>query len=162
MKKLGITAALAVLIVSCGSKNNKRIEMMADHENDSVFVVDENVWEELQVCNYEGTLPSADSEGIHYQLTLQKTNQDSLDTYTLTTTYLGSKGEYQTLTDNGTVITLPGIPDDSTAIVYQLVSATPEYEKIYFLANDDSTLTMIGKDFKKALSKLNYTLRQTH
>lgn len=67
---------------------------------------------------------------------------------------------YQAFTDSGTVVTIIGIPNDSTAIVYQLISATPGHEKTNFLAEGDSALTMIGKDFKKAVSKLNYTLKK--
>ena len=96
----------------------------------------------------------------NYQLTLQEAGQDSLGTYNLTTTYLGTKDGNQAFTDSGTVVTIIGIPNDSTAIVYQLVSATPGHEKTNFLAEGDSALTMIGKDFKKAVSKLNYTLKK--
>ena len=75
-------------------------------------------------------------------------------------TYLGTKDGNQAFTDSGTVVTIIGIPNDSTAIVYQLISATPGHEKTNFLAEGDSALTMIGKDFKKAVSKLNYTLKK--
>ena len=51
-------------------------------------------------------------------------------------------------------------PNDSTAIIYQLVSAAPGHEKTNFVAEGDSALTMVGKDFKKAISKLNYTLKK--
>ena len=74
--------------------------------------------------------------------------------------YLGTKDGNQAFTDSGTVVTIIGIPNDSTAIVYQLISATPGHEKTNFLAEGDSALTMIGKDFKKAVSKLNYTLKK--
>lgn len=136
MKKVFVAAALAAMIVSCGSEGNKSAEI------------------------YEGILPAADAEGINYQLTLRKTGSNSPDTYHLTTTYLGIKNGNRTFTDKGTVVTLVGIPDDSTALVYQLVSAGPENEKTNFLAEGDSALTMIGEDFKKAASKLNYTLKK--
>ena len=37
MKKVFIAAALAAMIVSCGSKGNKSAEMIAESESDSLF-----------------------------------------------------------------------------------------------------------------------------
>ena len=132
MKKVFIAAALAAMIVSCGSKGNKSAEIIAESESDSIFAVNDSTLGELQTYSYEGIL----------------------------TTYLGTKDGNQAFTDSGTVVTIIGIPNDSTAIVYQLISATPGHEKTNFLAEGDSALTMIGKDFKKAVSKLNYTLKK--
>ena len=39
MKKVFIAAALAAMIVSCGSKGNKSAEMIAESESDSLFAV---------------------------------------------------------------------------------------------------------------------------
>ena len=119
MKKVFIAAALAAMIVSCGSKGNKSAEIIAESESDSIFAVNDSTLGELQTYSYEGILPAADAEGINYQLTLQEAGQDSLGTYNLTTTYLGTKDGNQAFTDSGTVVTIIGIPNDSTAIVYQ-------------------------------------------
>ena len=129
MKKVFIAAALAAMIVSCGSKGNKSAEIIAESESDSIFAVNDSTLGELQTYSYEGILPAADAEGINYQLTLQEAGQDSLGTYNLTTTYLGTKDGNQAFTDSGTVVTIIGIPNDSTAIVYQLISATPGGQK---------------------------------
>lgn len=84
-----------------------------------------------------------------------------MGTYNLTTTYLAAdNGKDKAFTDSGTVTTIAGIPNDSTAIVYQLVSAAPHREKTNFLAEGDSALTMIGQEFEKAVSGLNYTLKK--
>ena len=161
MKKVFIVAALAAMIVSCGSKGNKSAEMIAESESDSLFAVNDSTLGDLQTYTYEGVLPGADVSGINYLLTLQETGEDSLGTYNLTTTYLGvNNGQDQVFTDSGTVVTIIGIPNDSTAIIYQLVSAAPGHEKTNFVAEGDSALTMVGKDFKKAISKLNYTLKK--
>lgn len=160
MKKVFILVAMAAIITSCGSKGNKSAEMIAEGESDSIFAVNDSTLGDLQTYTYEGIIPAADAEGINYQLTLQETGEDSLGTYNLTTTYLGTKDGNQVFTDSGTVVTIIGIPNDSTAIVYQLVSAAPGHKKTNFLAEGDSAVTMIGKDFKKAASKLNYTLKK--
>lgn len=90
-EKVFIAAALAAMIVSCGSKGNKSAEIIAESESDSIFAVNDSTLGELQTYSYEGILPAADAEGINYQLTLQEAGQDSLGTYNLTTTYLGTK-----------------------------------------------------------------------
>lgn len=160
MKKVFILVAMAAIITSYGSKGNKSAEMIAEGESDSIFAVNDSTLGDLQTYTYEGIIPAADAEDINYQLTLQETGEDSLGTYNLTTTYLGTKDGNQVFTDSGTVVTIIGIPNNSTAIVYQLVSAAPGHEKTNFLAEGDSAVTMIGKDFKKAASKLNYTLKK--
>ena len=70
MKKVFIAAALAAMIVSCGSKGNKSAEIIAESESDSIFAVNDSTLGELQTYSYEGILPAADAEGINYQLTL--------------------------------------------------------------------------------------------
>lgn len=136
MKKVFIVAALVATIVSCGSKGN-------------------------ETHTYEGILPGADVAGIHYLLSLQETGEDSTATYSLTTTYLGAdNGQDQVFTDSGSVVTIVGTPDDNTAIVYQLISTAPGHEKTNFVAEGDSALTMVDQFFKKAESKLNYTLKK--
>lgn len=162
MKKVFIAAALAAMIVSCGSKGNKSAEMIAEGESDSLFVVNDSTLGDLQTYYYEGIIPAADAEGINYELTLQEVAQDSLGIYSLTTTYLGTNNGNQVFNDSGAVVTIIGIPNDSTAIIYQLVSAAPSHEKTNLLAEGDSALTIVGKDFKKAASKLNYTLKKKH
>ncbi len=72
MKKVFIAAALAAMIVSCGSKGNKSAEIIAESESDSIFAVNDSTLGELQTYSYEGILPAADAEGINYQLTLQE------------------------------------------------------------------------------------------
>ena len=63
MKKVFIAAALAAMIVSCGSKGNKSAEIIAESESDSIFAVNDSTLGELQTYSYEGILPAADAEG---------------------------------------------------------------------------------------------------
>ena len=42
MKKVFIAAALAAMIVSCGSKGNKSAEIIAESESDSIFAVNDS------------------------------------------------------------------------------------------------------------------------
>ena len=57
MKKVFIAAALAAMIVSCGSKGNKSAEIIAESESDSIFAVNDSTLGELQTYSYEGQLP---------------------------------------------------------------------------------------------------------
>ena len=45
MKKVFIAAALAAMIVSCGSKGNKSAEIIAESESDSIFRSEEHTSE---------------------------------------------------------------------------------------------------------------------
>ena len=56
MKKVFIAAALAAMIVSCGSKGNKSAEMIAESESDSLFAVNDSTLGDLQTYTYEGVL----------------------------------------------------------------------------------------------------------
>ncbi len=161
MKEVFIVAAMVAALVSCGSKSNKNAGLIAEAESDSIFWLNDSTLVDYQTFVYEGVLPAADAtSGINYLLSLNEVAEDSIGTYELVMTYLGTPEGNQSFKDNGTVVTLIGIPNDSTAVVYQLVSIDPETDRVNFLAEGDSALTLIGKDFKKAISKLNYTLRK--
>ncbi len=152
---------MAAALASCGSKSNKNADLVAETETDSIFFLNDSTLVDYQTFTYEGVFPAADAaSGINYLLSLNEVAEDSIGTYELVMTYLGTPEGDQTFKDNGTVVTLIGIPNDSTAIVYQLVSADPRAGRMNFLAEGDSALTLVGRDFKKAFDKLDYTLRK--
>lgn len=159
MKKLLFVLAAAALIVSCQSKGNKT-EMIVESEQDSLYMVNDSTLGDMQTYTYEGMLPAADAEGINYLLVIQSAAMDSTGTYTLTTTYIGTNdGKDKTFTDRGRTMVKNGIPNNPNAVVYELVSNDGD-ETVYFLAEGDSALTMVNKDYQKANSKLNYTLKR--
>lgn len=164
MKKVFFAAGLAFLLASCGSKGKPTPQMIEESVSDSLFAVNDSTVDDWQTYTYEGILAAADTNGLKYQLALQGLNPDSLKSYSLTISTVEtsetSPESTHTFTDQGTVITLVGTPDDSTAVVYQLVSAGPGHERTNFLAEGDSLLTLLGHDFKKACSKVDYTLRK--
>lgn len=159
MKKLLLLFAIAALIVSCQSKGNK-IETVSESENDSIFMLNDSTLGDLETYTYEGILPAADCEGIKYLLAIQEQENDSTGTYTLTTTYIGAdNGKDKIFTSTGKRMILQGTPGNKNTVVYQLIPNDGS-EKINFLAEGDSALTLVGKDFKKAMSKLNYTIKK--
>lgn len=162
MRKVFVLAAVAAMIMSaCGSKGNQSAEMIAEGESDSLYMVNDSTLADFQTFTYEGVLPGDDAAGVDYQLTLYNVGQNAQGTYKSSATPKSSKkAQAQAVVDSGTVVTIIGIPNDSTAIIYQLVSIAPDKKKTNFLAEGDSALTIVGKDFKKAASKINQTLKK--
>lgn len=160
MKKLLFVFAAAAMIVSCQSKGNKA-EMASESETDSIAMLNDSTLGEWQTYTYEGVLPAADASGINYLLTIQEQENDSVGNYTLTMTYIGAKeGENNTFTSKGKRNIIKGVPGNKNVVVYQLVPDNSEEENMNFIMEGDSALTLVGKDFKKAMSKLNYTLKK--
>ena len=159
MKKLLFVLVAAALVVSCQSKGNKA-EITSESMEDSVFMVNDSTIGELQTYTYEGLLPAADCEGIQYQLVLQAVSPDSVGNYTLNTTYIGAdKGKDKKFTEKGKTKVVRGTVDDQNAVIIQLVGENGD-EVINFLAENDSVLTMVGKDYKKPNSKMNYSIKK--
>jgi copper homeostasis protein (lipoprotein) len=101
--------------------------------------------EELETWVYEGLIPESDSTAVVWLLSLQEVAEDSIGTYLLDMTYaqVDENGNPQTTQDDGSVITLVGIPNDSTAVVYQLVSSSPVNPRVNLLSEGDSALQVV-------------------
>lgn len=159
MKKLLFLFAATAMIVSCQSKGNK-METISESESDSIAMLNDSTLGDWQTYTYEGILPAADCEGAKYLLTMQELENDSTGNYTLEITYIGvDNGKDKTFKSKGKRNIIHGIPGDKKAVVYQLIPDN-DNATMHFLAEGDSALTMIGTDFKKAMSKLNYTLKK--
>ena len=160
MKKLMFVLAVAAIAVSCQSNQKNQAEMAAESMEDSVFMINDSTIGELQTYTYEGILPCADCEGINYQLILQALSPDSVGTYIVNATYIGAdNGKDKKFTEKGKAKMLKGTPSDPNAVIIQLVGDNGD-TTASFLAEGDSVLTMVGKDFKKAASKLNYSIKK--
>lgn len=158
MKKLLFVFTVTALVMSCQSKGNQA-EVTSESMEDSVFMVNDSTFGELQTFTYQGMLPATDCEGIDYQLVLQTVSPDSVGTYILNTTYIGAdNGKDKALTEKGKTNIIRGIKSNPNVVVVQLVS--DKGEKTNFLAEGDSALTMVNKEFKKAMSDFNYTIKR--
>ena len=114
----------------------------------------------MQTLTYEGELPCADCPGIRYDLTIRSREHSGDGTFSLSQTYLEAEdGKDVTFVTTGKRLTLRGIPGDENATVWQLISDNGD-ETTNFLCENDSTITLIGDDFKKAESGLNYSLKR--
>lgn len=160
MKKLvWVWVAAAAVMFSCQSKGNKA-EIVAESATDSLYMVNDSTLGETQTCVYEGILPAADTEGIKYLLTIWSQENNGDGTYSLTTTYIGAdKGKDQSFHSKGKSLTKRGMPSDKNATVYQLVPEDGS-ETIYFLAQGDSTLTLLTSEMELPESGLNYTIKK--
>ena len=115
---------------------------------------------DIQTQTYEGVLPCADCPGIRYDLTIRSREKSGEGTFSLSQTYLEAEdGKDATFVTNGKCITLQDIPGEKNVTVWQLVSDN-EDEVMNFLCENDSTITLIGDDFKKAETELNYSLKK--
>ena len=102
----------------------------------------------------------ADCPGIRYDLTIRSHERSGEGTFSLSQTYLEAEdGKDATFVTNGKCITLQGIPGEKNVTVWQLVFDNGD-EVMNFLCENDSTITLIGDDFKKAETELNYSLKK--
>lgn len=113
----------------------------------------------MQTLTYEGLLPCADCPGIRYDLTIRSREHSGDGTFSLSQTYLEAEdGKDATFVTNGKRLTLKGMPGNDNATIWQLISDNGD-EVMNFLCENDSTLTLLGDDFTKAESDLNYSLK---
>lgn len=151
MKKIMLYALAALSVAACGTK--KSDTAVVDNAAD-----DGNIY-------YEGVLPAADADGVRYSLALDYDDDDpDKGDYKLTETYLKGDGSaISSFYTEGDFDIRTGTPADSAARYLVLV---PEAEAgvtpggtLYFLAETDSTLTLVGADLAKAAeSGLDYTI----
>ena len=111
----------------------------------------------LLLRTYEGILPSASGTKVHYTLIVRNQEYSGDGTFSLTLTYPEDEKE-KDATYNGKRFTQRGIPGNDNATVWQFVSDDKK-ETFNFLYENEDTLTLLNKDFKKNDSNLNYSLK---
>lgn len=157
MKKIMLYALAALSVAACGTK-----------KSDTAVVDAPDVVDEGDVY-YEGILPAADVDGIRYSLALDF-DDDSPEQgdYKLTETYLKDGGSpVSSFFSEGDFEIKTGTPTDSAArylvLVPEIEAGQTPGETLYFLAESDSTLTLVGADLAKPESSgLNYTIKRVN
>ena len=104
-------------------------------------------------------LPTDDGIPANYVLTIDSYGLNADGTYSLIETYTETNGMTRTQRDEGEKIVLVGMPNDSTAIVYELVSYNNR-PRLRLVAEGDSALHKIGKDFKRVSHDIKHKLRR--
>lgn len=162
MKKMLTMAAatcLAALTVSCGNK--KKVEPLAAVEaySDSIYMLNDSTIGELQTFIYEGVLPTDAGVPANYVLTVTSYGLNADGTYSLTESYTETNGLTRTNYDEGQKLVLVGMPNDSTAIVYELISYS-DRPKMHLVAEGDSALHKVDKHMKRVSHDMRHKLKR--
>lgn len=146
MKKNVLLAAIAatVLFTACNSCNNNKQEgLVIEGEIDSLYMINDSTIGDKQTFIFEGLMPM-DNGGVgNVLLSIQTINLNEDGTYTINTTYMDENANPATINDSGNAFVLIGIPNDSTAVVYELISEN-SYPKMNLQINSDSSLTRLN------------------
>ena len=162
MKKMLIMTAIvcvAALAVSCGNK--KKVEPVAAIEaySDSIYMINDSTIGDLQTYIYEGMMPTDAGIPANYVLTINSYGLNADGTYSLTESYTETNGMTRMNRDEGQKIVMVGMPNDSTAIVYELISYNNR-PKIRLVAEGDSALHKVDKDLKRVSKDIKHKLRR--
>lgn len=152
-------ACLAAFAISCGNKREKKAQIDYESYSDSIYMVNDSTIGELQTYIYEGVLPNDAGAPTNYLLAFYSYDLNADGSYTLAESYTENNGTAHTLYDEGEMIVLLGMPNDSTAIVYELISYNNR-PRLRLVAEGDSVLHKIDKNFKRASHNIKHKLRR--
>ena len=152
-------ACLAACAISCGNKKEKSAPIGYESYTDSIYMVNDSTIGELQTYTYEGMLPTDAGIPANYLLTIYSYDLNSDGSYTLTESYTETNGTSRTLYDEGEMIVLWGMPTDSTAIVYELISYGNR-PVLRLETEGDSALHKLDKDFKRVGHHIKHKLHR--
>ena len=137
----------SLLITSCGScSNNKQQGIALETETDSIFMPNDSTVADLQTFVYEGLMPMDNGTIADYILTIKSLGWDENGTYTILSAVTSDTAiiKHQ---DNGESIVIIGTPNDSTVVIYELISANNN-PPIHLMAKGDSALVKINKNME--------------
>lgn len=152
-------ACLAAFAISCGNKKAKNVPIEFESYTDSVYMVNDSTIGDLQTYIYEGILPTDAGIPANYVLTINSYGLNADGTYSLTESYTETNGMTRTHSDEGEKLVMVGIPNDSTAIVYELISYSNR-PKIRLVAEGDSALHKVDKDLKRVSQDVKHKLKR--
>ncbi len=152
-------ACLAACAISCGNKKERSVPVGYESYSDSIYMVNDSTIGELQTYIYEGMLPTDAGIPANYLLTIYSYDLNSDGSYTLTESYTETNGTARTLRDEGEVLVMVGMPNDSTAIVYELISYN-DRPRLRLAAEGDSVLHKLDKNFKRASRDIRHKLHR--
>lgn len=162
MKKMLTMTALACLAafaISCGNKKAKEAPTAYESYTDDEYMMNDSTIGDLQTYIYEGMLPTDAGIPANYVLTINSYGLNSDGTYSLTESYTETNGMTRTRRDEGEKLVMVGMPNDSTAIVYELISYNNR-PRLRLVAEGDSALHKIDKDFKRMSHDIKHKLRR--
>ena len=152
-------ACLAACAISCGNKRDKSAPIGYESYSDSVYMVNDSTIGEMETYTYEGVLPTDAGIPANYLLTIYSYDLNSDGSYTPTESYTETNGTARTHYDEGEVLVMVGMPNDSTAIVYELISYNNR-PRMHLVAEGDSALHKIDRNFKRVSHDIKHKLRR--
>ena len=152
-------ACLAACAISCGNKKEKNAPIGYESYTDSIYMVNDTTLGELQTYTYEGVLPTDAGIPANYMLTIYSYDLNNDGSYSLIESYTEANGAARTQYDEGEVLVMVGIPNDSTAIVYELISYSNR-PRLRLAAEGDSALHKLDKDFRRASHDARHKLHR--
>lgn len=162
MKKtltLAAVVCLAALAVSCGNKKRVEPAVAIEAYSDSIYMINDSTIDDLQTYVYEGVLPTDAGIPANYVLTINSYGLNADGTYSLTESYTETNGKVSTNRDEGQKIVVVGMPNDSTTIVYELISYSNR-PKMRLVAEGDSALHKVDKELKRVSQDVKHKLRR--
>ena len=159
MLTLTTIVCMAVLVTSCGNKKKDAPVAAVEAYSDSIYMINDSTIGDLQTYIYEGILPTDAGIPANYVLTINSYDLNADGTYSLTESYTETNGMTRTHRDEGQKIVMVGMPNDSTAIVYELISYNNR-PKMRLVAESDSALHKLDKDLKRMGHDMKHKLRR--
>lgn len=162
MKKtltLAAVVCLAAFAVSCGNKKRVEPAVAIEAYSDSIYMINDSTIGDLQTYVYEGVLPTDAGIPANYVLTINSYGLNADGTYSLTESYTETNGKVSTNRDEGQKIVVVGMPNDSTTIVYELISYSNR-PKMRLVAEGDSALHKVDKELKRVSQDVKHKLRR--
>ncbi len=159
MLTLTTIVCMAVLVTSCGNKKKDALVAAVEAYSDSIYMINDSTIGDLQTYIYEGILPTDAGIPANYVLTINSYGLNADGTYSLTESYTETNGMTRTHRDEGQKIVMVGMPNDSTAIVYELISYNNR-PKMRLVAESDSALHKLDKDLKRMGHDMKHKLRR--
>ncbi len=161
MKKIVTLAAVAATLTfsacnSCG--NNNQPGLVIESETDSLYMLNDSTIADKQTFVFEGLMPLDNGQIGSTVLTIQTLSLNDDGTYTLNTSYIDENNNTVNNSDNGETMVFIGIPNDSTAIIYELVSYNNN-PKINLRVNSDSSLTRLNNKMDASSTNPAHRLR---
>lgn len=160
MKKIVSLAAIAAVLTfsacnSCGGTQQQ--PLVIESETDSLYILNDSTIADKQTFVFEGLMPLDNGAVGNTVLTVQTLSLNDDGTYTLNTSYIDESNNTINNSDSGETMVLIGIPNDSTAIIYELVSYN-DNPKINLMVNSDSSLTRLNSNMQPASANPGHKL----
>lgn len=151
MKKILLLAitTIALSFTACNScSNNQQPVLVAETEIDSLYMLNDSTIGDKQTFIFEGLMPLENGKTGNVLLSVQTVSLNDDGTYTISTTYIDEENNPMTTNDSGESVVLIGIPNDSTAVIYELISNNNNNPRMHLKVNSDSSMTPLNKNMK--------------